>query len=108
MKNVVYIVLSLVLLTGWTWKPEKVVTFLQDRNGIMYGPNTEVGFTGVLVEKYEKWIYEGFVTVRCLTTSVSETQISTSDKNSKLQDTGLMPSLYLQKSPSLQSFPFFL
>jgi antitoxin component YwqK of YwqJK toxin-antitoxin module len=51
MKNVVYIVLSLVLLTGFSG--EKVVTYLQDRGGVMYEPNTEVPFTGVLVKKYD-------------------------------------------------------
>jgi hypothetical protein len=60
MKNVLYIILSLVLLTGWTlpWKTEKVVTHIQDRGGVMYEPNTEVPFTGVLVEKWDngqKW-----------------------------------------------------
>ena len=51
MKNVVYIVLSLVFLTGFSG--EKVVTYLQDRGGVMYEPNTEVPFTGVLVKKYD-------------------------------------------------------
>jgi antitoxin component YwqK of YwqJK toxin-antitoxin module len=63
MKKFVYIVLSLVLLTGCTGekevteeqnvKEEQVVTSLQDRNGLMYELNTEVGFTGVFVEKYD-------------------------------------------------------
>ena len=68
MKNVLYIVLSLVLLTGCsglkevkveklvteetTVKEEKVVTYLQNRNGIKYELDTEVGFTGVYVEEY--------------------------------------------------------
>ena len=63
MKNVVYIVLSSVLLTGCTGeqevkeeqkvKKEKVVAYLQDRNGLMYELNTEVRFTGVYIEKYD-------------------------------------------------------
>jgi antitoxin component YwqK of YwqJK toxin-antitoxin module len=51
MKNVLYIVLSFLLLTGCTGEQE--VTFLQDRDGVKYEPNTEVGFTGVYVEKYD-------------------------------------------------------
>jgi hypothetical protein len=51
MKNVVYIVLSFLRLTGFSG--EKVVTYLQDRNGIKYEVNTEVGFTGVYVEKWD-------------------------------------------------------
>ena len=57
MKNVVYIVLSLVLLTGFSGK--KVVTYLQDRDGVKYEKNHEVGFTGVYVEKYKNGQKEG-------------------------------------------------
>jgi hypothetical protein len=43
MKNVVYIVLSFFLLTGCTGlkkvKDEKVVRYLQNRNGIKYEPH---------------------------------------------------------------------
>jgi len=49
MKNVLYIVLSLVFLTGC----EKEVSSLQNRRGVKYEKNTEVGFTGVLVEKWD-------------------------------------------------------
>jgi hypothetical protein len=51
MKNVLYIVLSLVLLTGFSGG--KVVTYLQDRGGVKYEVNTEVPFTGVYVEKWD-------------------------------------------------------
>ena len=51
MKNVVYIILSFLLLTGFSG--EKVVSSLQDRGGVKYEKNSEVPFTGVLVEKYE-------------------------------------------------------
>ena len=59
MKNVLYIVLSFLLLTGCSGEPEKVVSYLQDRGGVWYEKNTEVPFTGVLVETYDdgqKWI----------------------------------------------------
>ena len=35
------------------WTGEKEVTFLQDRNGIKYEVNSEVGFTGKYVEYYK-------------------------------------------------------
>jgi len=35
------------------WTGEKEVTYLQDRNGIKYEVNSEVGFTGKYVEYYK-------------------------------------------------------
>ena len=35
------------------WTGEKEVTFLQDRNGIRYEVNSDVGFTGKYVEYFE-------------------------------------------------------
>ena len=35
------------------WTGEKEVTYLQDRNGIQYEVNSDVGFTGKYVEYYE-------------------------------------------------------
>jgi hypothetical protein len=52
MKNTILILISLLFLTGCE-KEEKEVTSLQDRNGIKYEINSEVGFTGRLVKKYD-------------------------------------------------------
>jgi len=48
MKNTILILISLLFLTGC----EKEVTSLQDRGGVKYEINSEVGFTGRLVKKY--------------------------------------------------------
>jgi len=50
MKNTILILISLLFLTGC----EKEVTSLQDRGGIKYEVNSEVGFTGKYVEYYDK------------------------------------------------------
>ena len=57
LRNVLYIVLSFLLLTGFSG--EEVVTYLQDRDGVKYEKNHEVGFTGVYVEKYKNGQKEG-------------------------------------------------
>jgi len=49
MKNTILILISLLFLTGC----EKEVTSLQDRGGVKYEINSDVGFTGKYVEKYE-------------------------------------------------------
>ena len=51
MKNTILILISLLLLTGCM--EEKEVTSLQERGGIKYEINSDVGFTGKYVEKYE-------------------------------------------------------
>ena len=51
MKNTILILISLLLLTGCM--EEKEVSSLQDRDGVKYEINSEVGFTGRLVKKYE-------------------------------------------------------
>jgi len=51
MKNTILILISLLFLTGVS--EGKEVSYLQDRNGIKYEVNTDVGFTGKYVEKYE-------------------------------------------------------
>jgi len=49
MKGTILILISLLFLTGC----EKEVSSLQDRGGVKYEINSEVGFTGVYVEYYE-------------------------------------------------------
>jgi len=49
MKNTILILISLMFLTGC----EKEVTSLQDRGGVKYEVNSEVGFTGKYVEYSE-------------------------------------------------------
>ena len=49
MKRITLILILFLFLTGC----EKEVSSLQDRNGIKYEINNEVGFTGRLVEKDE-------------------------------------------------------
>ena len=49
MRNTILILISLLFLTGC----EKEVTSLQDRGGVKYEINSEEGFTGRLVKKYE-------------------------------------------------------
>ena len=51
MKNTILILISLLFVTGCM--EEKEVSYLQDRNGIKYEINSEVGFTGKYVKKYE-------------------------------------------------------
>jgi antitoxin component YwqK of YwqJK toxin-antitoxin module len=51
MKNTILILISLLFLTGVS--EGKEVNYLQDRNGIMYEVNTDVGFTGKYVEYYK-------------------------------------------------------
>ena len=51
MKKTILILVSLLFLTACEGVRE--VTSLQDRNGIKYEVNSEVGFTGKYVEKYE-------------------------------------------------------
>ena len=51
MKNTILILISLLCLIGVS--EEKEVSYLQDRNGIKYEVNTDVGFTGKYVEYYE-------------------------------------------------------
>ena len=51
MKKTILILVSLLFLTGY--EGEKGEPYLQDRNGIKYEVNSEVGFTGKYVEKYE-------------------------------------------------------
>ena len=49
MKNLTLILIPLLLLTGCM--EEKEVSSLQDRDGVKYEINSEVGFTGRLVKK---------------------------------------------------------
>jgi len=51
MKKFILILISLLFVTGCM--EEKEVTSLQDRGGVKYEINSEVGFTGRLVKKYE-------------------------------------------------------
>ena len=49
MKNIILMLTSLLFLTGC----EKEVSSLQEINGVRYEVNSEVGFTGRLVQKYD-------------------------------------------------------
>tara|TARA_B110000208_G_scaffold101192_1_gene126142 strand:- start:944 stop:1150 length:207 start_codon:yes stop_codon:yes gene_type:complete len=51
MKNTILILISLLVFTGVI--EGKEVPYLQDRNGINYEVNSEVGYTGKYVEWYE-------------------------------------------------------
>ena len=51
MKNTILILISLLFLTGVS--EGKEVSYLQDRNGIKYEVNTDVGFTGKYVSYYK-------------------------------------------------------
>ena len=51
MKNSILILISLLFLTGVS--EGKEVSYLQDRNGIKYEVNTDVGFTGKYVSYYK-------------------------------------------------------
>jgi antitoxin component YwqK of YwqJK toxin-antitoxin module len=53
MKNTILILISLLVFTGVI--EGKEVTYLQDRNGIKYEVNSEVGYTG----KYVEWWSNG-------------------------------------------------
>ncbi len=55
MKNTILILISLLFLTGC----EKEVSSLQDRGGVKYEINSEVGFTGKYVEFYKDGQKEG-------------------------------------------------
>ena len=51
MKNTILILISLLFVTGIS--EGKEVSYLQDRNGIKYEINSEIGFTGKYVTYYE-------------------------------------------------------
>ena len=53
MKNTILILISLLVFTGVI--EGKEVTYLQDRNGVKYEVNSEVGYTG----KYVSWHKNG-------------------------------------------------
>jgi antitoxin component YwqK of YwqJK toxin-antitoxin module len=62
MKNTILILISLLVFTGVI--EGKEVTYLQDRNGIKYEVNSEVGYTGKYVEWYrngQKKVEENYV-----------------------------------------------
>jgi len=50
MKHIALILISFLFLTGVS--EGKEVSSLQDRNGVRYEVNSEISFTGKLVEKY--------------------------------------------------------